>query len=243
MREIKSLTIIGVVFYFCLACGKENPPDVEVTPVQEEVPSPEAAVLLRPVNDEVCTSGVPVSDHFSRVRFEWNAGANTEAYTLKIHNLNNQQNQFYTNIQETFKEVELAKDIPYQWHVISSSAGTNDSAISSPWRFYLAGDGATNAAPYPPQLLRPASGSRFPTSTARVELAWEATDPDRESLTYILYFDTVDGRQSPASDHQNITITQKEVAVASQTTYYWRVQATDPNGNSAFSAVYSFRVE
>ena len=243
MREIKRLIILGIVFILCLTCGKENPSDVEVTPVQEEILSPEAAVLLRPVKDEVCTSGVSVSKQFSRVRFEWNAGANTEAYTLKIQNLNNQQNQFYTNIQETFKEVELAKDIPYQWQVISSRAGTTDSANSPQWRFYLAGDGATNAAPYPPKLLRPASGSRFPTTTTRVELAWEATDPDQESLIYTLYFDTVDGLQSPANDDQNITVTQKEVVVAPQTTYYWRVQATDPNGNSAFSPVYSFRVE
>ena len=66
MREIKRLIILGIVFALCLTCGKENPPDVEVTPVQEEVLSPEAAVLLRPVKDEVCTSGVSVSEKFSR---------------------------------------------------------------------------------------------------------------------------------------------------------------------------------
>ena len=69
------------------------------------------------------------------------------------------------------------------------------------------------------------------------------SDESNQNLTATLYFDTVDGLQTPSAENLNISSSQKEVTVSSGNVYYWRVKTTDAAGDSSFSMVYVFRVE
>ena len=139
--------------------------------------------------------------------------------------------------------VTLIKGVPYSWKVISKRNGTTKTSTSDTWKFYLSGEGITNYPPYPAKLISPKSGSTLSSETTSVEMSWEGSDPDGESLTYTLYFDTTDGLQAPPSENKNLTTPSKTLAVSSGETYYWRVKSTDPNENSSYSSVYTFRVE
>ena len=56
-----------------------------------------------------------------------------------------------------------------------------------------------NYAPFPAELKTPASGSTISLTDGKATFSWEGTDPDsNDTLTYTLYVDTVDGKQTQA---------------------------------------------
>ena len=68
------------------------------------------------------------------------------------------------------------------------------------WKFYLAGDGVVNYAPFPADLKAPASGSTVTLSEGKATFTWDGSDPDSgDTLSYTVYVDTVDGKQTPTS--------------------------------------------
>ena len=121
--------------------------------------------------------------------------------------------------------------------------GTNQTSDSSTWKFYLSGDGISNYPPYPSLLVSPTSGYTFSSETSEVELQWEGSHPEDLAMNYDLYIDNVDGLQEPSSSNQGLTSLSKTIEVSSGNNYFWRVKATDSNGNSSYSIIYSFRVD
>lgn len=83
-------------------------------------------------------------------------------------------------------------------------------------------------------------GAIVTPSNGKITLSWDTSDVDGGTLTHTLYFDTVDGKQTPLDINTNLTVKSKEVNVASNTVYYWRV-ATSDGANIATSVVYSFK--
>lgn len=235
-----ALMVCLQMIYCSKGQGEEGDGGISEAP---PVDAPLAAVLSYPINNTICETGVEVSEQFSRVNFQWNSSENTDRYDLSIENLENQSTSRFTNIEENAKQVDLIKGKPYAWQVTSRHNASAQTANSQRWQFYLSGEGITNYPPYPANLTRPASGSRFEESTTSVELVWEGSDPDGENLVYTLFFDTVNGLQSPTSAHTGLTANRQRVQVNRATTYYWRVKSTDPRGNSSFSATYVFLVE
>ena len=53
----------------------------------------------------------------------------------------------------------MNKSIPYRWKVIANGEPGTLSSESELWKFYLAGNGVINYAPFPPELLTPRSAS------------------------------------------------------------------------------------
>jgi hypothetical protein len=98
----------------------------------------------------------------------------------------------------------------------------------------------TNYAPFPAAAVSPLSGATVTPTNGKLTLSWETSDVDGGTLTYTLYLDTVDGKQTPLDANKNLTSKSKEVAVTANTIYYWRVLTSD-GVNTSTSVVYSFK--
>ena len=237
-----------IVFIFSLlliSCSGGGDGDSGGGGVDPPPPSPPGDVTLTaPTNGKVCETGTSTSDTKSNVDFSWAASTNTSTYDLQVTNLNTSSAINKTGLSTTNTTVELDKGQPYIWKVISKNTSTTQTGTSSSWKFYLAGPGITNYAPFPAELKSPASGSTVSRSSdGKVTFSWEGSDPDQgDQLKYTLYVDKTDGKQSPTSDLSDITSKTVDVALDGGTLYYWRVKTSDGT-NSSFSIVYTFRTE
>ena len=230
------------IFLLIFSCGGD---EGGVDGGGDPPPSPPGSVTLTaPANGKVCETGTSTSDIKSNVDFSWQASSNTSTYDLQVTNLNTSAVVNKTGLTSTNSTVELDKGQPYIWKVISKNTSTTQTGTSTSWKFYLAGQGIKNYAPFPADLKAPASGSTVSRSSdGKVTFTWEGSDPDQgDELKYTLYVDKTDGKQSPASDLTNISAKTVDVALDAGTLYYWRVKTSDGT-NSSFSIVYSFRTQ
>jgi hypothetical protein len=140
--------------------------------------------------------------------------------------------------------VTLDKGVPYSWYITSKSTASTTTTKSDTWKFYLAGTGVVNYAPFPADLKTPASGSTVTRDgDGKVAFTWDGSDPDTgDTLTYTLYVDTTDGKQTPPAAQTDLTAKTASVALEAATTYYWRVKTSDGT-NSSYSIVYSFKTQ
>lgn len=97
-----------------------------------------------------------------------------------------------------------------------------------------------NYAPFAPTLLTPESGESI--DAIKVYFSWRATDLDGDDLTYKLYVDSVDGKQTPPSIQQNLLQTYLTIDLDSGKDYYFRVEASDGK-NTSSSITRSFRTK
>lgn len=210
--------------------------DVTVNP-------PAKSTLSAPANNKTCETGTSVSSTQSDVDFTWGVSADTDSYDLKITDLNSNVATNKTGLTTTSTKVTLDKGVPYSWAVTSKSTKSSVTTPSDTWKFYLAGTGVANYAPFPADLKAPSSGSTVKRTDGKVTFTWEGSDPDSgDTLTYTLYVDTTDGKQTPASAQTDLSVLTLDVALDAATTYYWRVKSSDGT-NSSYSTVYTFKTE
>ena len=201
---------------------------------------PGTPVLLSPVDDEPCQDGTSINDSQSEVNFQWQETENTENYTLTVTNLvDNSELSFNSDVNN--KLVVLSKSEPYEWSVTAQGETGSTPTQSESWKFYLAGDAIVNYAPFPPELISPSSGANILALDNIVTLSWDGSDVDNDLSYYNLYFDDVDA--STLVSGIDASTTSFDVSVSPNTLYYWRVTATDENGNSSDSGTYTFRVQ
>ena len=240
MKNFKYLLVVLIMF----SCGgsDDGGGDGGVDPPPPQPPG--SVSLTAPASGKVCETGSSTSDTKSNVDFSWQASSNTNSYDLQVTNINTSTSINKTGLTTTNATVELDKGQPYSWKVVSKNTSTTQTGTSSSWKFYLAGQGIKNYAPFPADLKAPNSGSTISrTSDGKVTFTWEGSDPDQgDELKYTLYVDKTDGKQSPSSDLTNISAKTVDVALDAATLYYWRVKTNDGT-NSSFSTVYSFRTE
>ena len=204
---------------------------------------PGKATLVAPANNKTCETGTSVSDTQSAVTFSWNASANTNTYDVRITNLNTSVATNKNGISTTSTTATLNKGVPYSWRVTSKSTSSTTTTPSDLWKFYLAGDGVVNYAPFPAELKTPASGSTISLTDGKATFSWEGTDPDsNDTLTYTLYVDTVDGKQTPSTSLSNLSDESVDVELEAASTYYWRVKTSDGT-NASYSIIYSFKTQ
>ena len=204
----------------------------------DPVPAPSAASLVFPDNNSECTEGEIVSPTQSRVEFLWNASQNTDSYQVNLRNLNTGSTSV-TNSTEAAARILLVRGVPYEWSVVSRANGTTETATSPTWRFYNAGPGITNYAPFPAQAIAPTRGATLPATTS-VVLEWSGSDVDNDIVGYTLSFGT---QNPPPVFEEGLTSTSLETAVQGGNTYYWQVATTDSADNVTNSEVFVFRVE
>ena len=205
---------------------------------------PGKSTLTAPANNKTCETGTSVSDTQSEVTFTWGASADTNTYDLKITDLNSSTITNKTGLSTTTTKVTLDKGVPYSWNITSKSTASTTTTASDTWKFYLAGTGIVNYAPFPADLKTPASGSTVTRDgDGKVAFTWDGSDPDTgDTLKYTLYVDTTDGKQTPPAAHTDLTEKTVSVALEAATTYYWRVKTSDGT-NSSYSIVYSFKTQ
>jgi hypothetical protein len=222
---------------FLVSCGGSDPGPAPVpVPV---IKTPGKSVLIGPANARTCEEGTNITATQSTVAFSWNSTSDTESYELRITNLNTSEVVTQTGITTTSATATLTRGIPYSWSITSKNKGAT-TTVSDIWKFYLAGVGVTNYAPFPAAAVSPLPGTTVTPTNGKVTLTWDTSDVDGGTLTHTLYLDTVDGKQTPLAANSNLTVKTKEVSVAANTVYYWRVVTSDGT-NTATSIVYSFK--
>jgi len=195
-----------------------------------------AAILLFPLNNSECTTGTNVSATQSKVTFEWNAAENAALYYVYVKNLNTQAQLQYNAQNNTSMEINLTKGTPFSWYVVAKST-SGALAESEKWKFYNAGDAIENYIPFPAELVSPAMSSTVQGPT--VDLEWSGNDVDDDIVNYKIYFGTA---ANPTTLIGTITEERlNQVSTTSNTTYYWKVVATDEAGNSSTSTIFQFK--
>ena len=239
-RYQTTLMILGVTLL--TACGSDSGGGTPTpTPTPTPIAAPGKASLTLPENNKPCETG-EVSGSTASVIFTWSQGSDTESFDLSITNSDTNQVTNRAGLTTTTATVPLTRGHRYAWKITSKNKGTETTA-SDTYKFYLAGDGEENAAPFSAEAVYPQPGSSVTKSENNtVTLEWEAADPDNDTLTYTLLIDTIDGRQEATEENTGLTTNTKEVAVDSGTIYYWSVTTSD-GSISVTSDVFSFRVD
>lgn len=201
--------------------------------------SPEAAVLVFPLQNSECTTATSVSETLSQVTFEWQPSVNTQTYVLSVVNLDTNILRTIT-VNTTSASLSIQKGVPFSWTVTSSNSESDITATSETWLFYNAGS-QVNFAPFPAQITTPVSGSTVYANTAnQITLSWMGADVENDIVNFEVYF----SEQNPPNLLQTMdaTIMELNVDVISGSTYYWSVITTDEKGNTSDSGIYDFKV-
>lgn len=203
--------------------------------------NPTAPTLQFPANNEACLEGESLNDTQKNVTFQWTQSSNAESYEITIKNLEAQTEQLYPSTG-TGQTVALQKGKPYSWSVSALGAAGTQPAESETWKFYLAGDNVINYAPFPPELITPRSGATLtPNQEGEINLSWSSSDVDGDLTSFTVYLDKTNGSTKLKEIPFEAETMSLKVAVDLNTTYYWRVVATDANNNASDSGVYGFR--
>ncbi|MDC0593380.1 hypothetical protein OAO79_03980 [Flavobacteriaceae bacterium] len=214
-------------------------------PVDPPPTPPGKSTLVAPANNKTCETGTSVSDTQSTVAFSWNASASTNTYDVRITNLNTSTATNKNGVASTSTTATLDKGVPYSWKVTSKNTSSTTTTASDTWKFYLAGDGVVNYAPFPADLKAPASGSTVTLSDGKATFTWEGTDPDSgDTLSYTLQADKDKDavKTDPSIVVSNLSAQTADVELDADTTYYWRVKTSDGT-NASYSIVYSFKTQ
>ncbi|APZ45488.1 hypothetical protein BW723_03880 [Polaribacter reichenbachii] len=230
MITIKSIKNIFIALFAItlVSCGggdSEGGPDVVTLG---------KAVLVLPINNAECNQGNVISEQESKVYFEWNTAENADSYSIKITNLDDNSVKSLIS-SNTNIETALLRGVPYSWSVTAKSNGAADTT-SDTWKFFNAGDGVQNYAPFPADLVSPAMGSSVDISTT---IEWTGSDIDGDIDEYDVYLSTT----NPPTELKGTTssTTMNNLSLESGKVYYWKVVTKDSFGNNSESPVFEFR--
>ena len=232
------ILLIAVFAYACSSSGGGDPdPSPNPNPDPDPVAAPSAATLVFPEDDSECTEGEILNDDTSRVDFMWNASQNTDSYEVSLTDLNTGSTSTFSASTNN-KLINVIRGNPYEWFVTSRRNGTNATANSPTWRFYNAGPGVTNYAPFPAEAVNPPRGANL-ASVASVTLEWSATDIDEDIVEYDVYLGTTPDALQLLTTTADSTV---DADVVSGETYFWNVVTRDSEGNTSVSEIFEFLV-
>lgn len=200
----------------------------------------QAVILLSPSKNEVCNTGVVISETENQVSFEWQPNVDAESYELTYKNLTLGTSKTITAALPT-ATVILLRNTPYEWKVISKTLKSSKMGTSEKWKFYNAGIGISSYVPYPAEIISPKHDVVVtPTSGNKVILSWKGDDVDNDIASYTIYFGL--GITPPVyQSNLSSNVVSTEVTVARNDTYYWKVITTDSKGNNSDSGIYRFK--
>ena len=220
---------------FCLLACSSNDDTLTVSNLY-----PGSFNLEYPENNKACLDGSVLNDLQSKVNLRWSSSKNSSKYRISIKNLGDNSNLIFESNSNS-QEVILKHGAPYAWKVTAEVPESGSSLTSKEWRFYLAGLGEVNYAPFPPELISPRPSAKVNlNSNDQVLLNWSCTDPDDDIKGYKVYMDSTDGSNLIASFDETKNQVLIAVSATAETNYFWKVIAYDNQGNTASSGVYSF---
>lgn len=236
MRKIIGSLVL--VFFCAVSCTQECPDGYCNT---EECPfCPDAAALVYPINNEACEPGSILANNQATVVLEWQYAHRADKYEVTVTNQDSQASQTFSNLTSNQKEVTLERAQAYSWTVTSFNQRANITQVSETYQFYLQGDGIENYAPFAPTLLAPESGKTIEPGVT--VFRWESSDLDGDPLTYTLFVDTIDAKQTPPASQVNLSVTEMSLNLEAGKQYFYRVEASD-GVNSSSSVTRSFRTK
>jgi len=192
---------------------------------------PNPPILLSPSNG---ATGISTSPTLS-----WNASSGATSYTLQY----SISSDFPSNPQSATTTVNsisgisqnvsgLSNSTRYYWHVKATNSGGTSNYSNA---FSFTTSGAVNP-PLAPTLSAPSNGVTGVTVTQT--LSWSASST---ASSYRLQVSTSSAMSSPVVDDSTLTGTSRSVGpLSNNTQYYWRVNAKNSGGTSAYSSVFSF---
>lgn len=233
---MKKTLISAMAIIFLSGCGGSGGGGTDPQPTPA---APAKAVLVTPTQNELCTQGIVITATQSTVTLKWTAAANAESYQVDLKNL--ETGALTTqNVTANTLDVQLTRNTPYSWSVTSKSTKSSTTAQSDTWRFYNSGPGTTNYAPFPAELVSPAIEGNLTATNGKISLTWNGQDVDNDVVTYDVYLGTTTTLALLKAGLTTATLT--EVAVNSNTYYYWKVITKDSKGNTSDSGIYRFKV-
>lgn len=235
MRKIHKLISVLLIMTLLIACKKGDDSSGDE---QQNPGDPTAVTLVFPDNNRECTEGIVISDSESTIKFQWQASSNTDSYEVMVRNLDlNSTATVSVNTNEA--DITLQQNTPYEWFVVSKVNGNTATAESGKWRFYNAGNGVENYAPFPADAISPTRGQTV-SATGTVILEWSGNDVDNDIEEFEVFFGT---SNDPTVSIANTPQSSTTANVTSGQTYYWQVISKDAVGNTSQSEVFDFRVQ
>ncbi len=190
------------------------------------VGAPSTPTLSSPSNG---ATGVSIN-----LTLSWNASAGATSYQLQV----SASSSFSTTIVDqsgiattSYAVSGLNNNTVYYWRVNATNA-SGTSAYSVAWSFTTLG----LASPSPPTLSSPSNGATGASITPT--LSWNASTG---AASYQLQVSTSSSFATTVVNQSGITATSYAVSgLTNNTVYYWRVNATNAGGTSAYSSSWSF---
>ncbi|MBM1105599.1 hypothetical protein JQC67_05535 [Aurantibacter crassamenti] len=233
MRVIK-LTMSLLLLLILTACPGSKDDGSVIDPIGD----PGSVNLVFPENNSECTEGAAVGDSQSTITFQWEAAQNANSYEVNLKNLENGDTQ-KTESNTNDVDITLKSNTPYEWYVVSRSSNSEVAPASAKWKFYNAGAGVLNYAPFPAAAVNPKRGESIAATTS-VTLEWQGDDVDNDIAEFEVLFGTI------ATPDTSIGATvQSSIAtnIVSGQTYYWQVITKDKAGNTSQSEIFSFKIQ
>lgn len=199
---------------------------------------PGSATLVFPENNSECTEGTTVNDTQSTITFQWQASENTDSYEVNLKNLDTGDTQ-KTDVTTNEAPITLNANTPYEWFVVSKKNDSDVRPESAKWKFYNAGAGVLNYAPFPADAVNPQRGGSIAATTS-VTLEWQGNDVDNDIAEFEVLFGTTAETSSNLGSTFQSTI---RVDVVSGQTYYWRIITKDNADNTSQSEIFDFVVQ
>ena len=237
MKSILKFFCFLLVLTLVISCEGKEDNELDAT-------DPGKATLITPENNKTCETGSSISETQSQIEFTWTVTLNTDSYDLTVTDLNTISTINKTGLTSAASLADLDKGVPYSWYVISKNSASSKTTNSDTWKFYVAGKGIVNYAPFTAELKTPKSGATVARDGfGKVKFTWDGSDPDAgDTLKYTLYVDKIDGKQTPPSSQTDIDGETFEVELEATTAYYWRIKTSD-GVNSSFSNILTFNTE
>ncbi|GAA4277601.1 hypothetical protein [Aquimarina mytili] len=229
---MKKIFITLITLSLVLSCSGDDDGGATRALTNEALVAPG---LVFPTQNLTCTN--------FNLEFTWNSISDPEgddiSYIIDISTDNNFGSISFTAVTtEALQAFTLEKGVTYYWRVKARDSEGNESDYSTTQSFFTEPDAGINTIPYAPTAVTPLDGAT-PTGNT-VSLAWDTTDADGDTLVYDVYFGETN---PPQLTTENITTTNFDVSVASDTQYYWRVVVKDSNQGTTIGQVWNFRTE
>jgi hypothetical protein len=189
--------------------------------------APSAPTLSSPANGATSVSTSPT--------LNWNASTGATSYQLQV-STNSSFSSTVVNQSgitgTSYGVTGLTDGTTYYWRVNATNAG-GTSSYSAPWSFTT---GTVVSPPATPTLSSPANGATDVSTSPT--LNWNASSG---ATSYQLQVSTNSSFSTTVVSQSGITGTSYDATgLTDGTTYYWRVNATNADGASDYSASWSF---
>ncbi|CAM4239753.1 hypothetical protein ZORO111903_09275 [Zobellia roscoffensis] len=207
-------------------------------PEEGDMGDPGSVSLVFPENNSECTEGNTVNDQQSAITFQWQTSENADSYEVNVKNLENGDTQVTESLSNE-ATLTLNSNTPYEWYVTTSSEDSETAPKSAIWKFYNAGEGVINYAPFPAEAFYPKRGATI-SANSSVALEWKGDDVDDDITEFEVFFGT---ETTPSTSLGGSAQNKMNVNIASGNTYYWQVKTVDGAGNTSISEIFNFKVE